>query len=111
MRGVRRAAALGGIAATMTVVSAGPAHAERYLSKFDAESSAKDFVSEYYTDTYYSDLTAYCLPRGSSYDPDYDYRRWRCGWYDSSDDTRGVVQITGRAGSGNYIGTVLVRAH
>jgi hypothetical protein len=101
----RAAIALGAVAAVLIPVTA--AHADWYMTKRGAERATKDYVSDYYANTYAQDLTASCRPSGQRYDARYVYHRWVCGWYDRSDDTSGTVLIVGSRTPGAYYGKVL----
>jgi hypothetical protein len=95
-----------GAAALATVPSA--AHAEWYFTKRGAQKVARDYVADYYSNTYYEDLVASCRPQGESRpDPRYKYHRWVCVWYDTSDDTSGRVLVVGSDSAGAYYGRVL----
>jgi hypothetical protein len=111
--GLRTRVAIGtATVALASIVPAGVAHAEWFYTKSGAEKMAKDFVSKHYADTYASDLTTYCRPQGQRRaDPNYKYHRWICGWYDSADETAGVVKIIGSRDRSGYYGSVVVGAH
>jgi len=90
------------------LVPATAAHAQWYMSKRAAERDARHYVSHYYADTYAANLATRCRPSGQHYDRRYDYHRWVCDWYDSSDDTSGTVLIVGSDRSpGAYYGKVI----
>ena len=107
---IRRKIAVGTMAIAGALAIPGVAQADWYLSKYSAERMAKRYVAYHYADTYVSDLTTVCRPQGARYNPAYEYHRWVCGWYDSSDDSSGVVLIVGVSGGGAS-GRVLVPAH
>jgi hypothetical protein len=107
----RRAVALGVAALAVGMAVPCVASADYWLSPAEARAAARDYVSNHYDDTYASDLWVRCVPSGGSYVPGYVYHRYRCRWYDESDDTRGVVLITGSRASGLSWGRVLVDAY
>jgi hypothetical protein len=109
-RRIRRLIVLVGLALAL-LVPVTAAHAEWYFTQSGAQRIARDYVSRHYADTYYSDITAVCRPQGDRYDPTYKYHRWVCGWYDSSDGTKGAVLVAGSSGSGSYFAKVLRGAH
>jgi hypothetical protein len=107
----RRAAALGATALAVGMAVPAVADADWYLSMRQARWYAKDYVSRHYADTYASDLTTVCRAQGGGYDSRYLYHRLVCGWFDSSDGTKGAVLIVGSRRPGVYYGRVLVGAH
>ena len=109
-RRTRGAVALGVAALAVGMAVPGAANASYYMSSAQARAATRDYVSNYYDDTYASDLWVRCSTLWGAPSPGYVYHRYRCRWYDQSDATTGVVLITGRAPVG-YYGRVLVEAH
>jgi hypothetical protein len=88
-------------------VPATAAHAEWHFTKEGAEKLTRQYVAKHYANTYYEDLGASCDPQGERYDPRFKYHRWKCTWYDGSDDTWGEVLIVGSRPAGRYYAKVL----
>ncbi len=94
------------IAAVAALALPAAAHADYFISRSEARSDVRDFVSDHYGISYGS-ISTYCRAQYVRR-PDYrryDYHRYICGWSDGQ--CRGAVRITGHTGSGYYGALVL----
>jgi len=95
------------VAVVGSLAMAPAAEADWYISKWTAQSFARDAFHKRYEAA--GRLLVSCRPQWARRgEPGYDYHRWVCTWVDMGDDTYGAFQIAGsRVSSENYNSRVL----